>query len=91
MSHFNNHSITLLNALCTQHDFRLMQVFPGSTAGKESACSAEDLGLISEFGRSSGEGNGNPLQYSCLGNSMNRGAGELQPMGLQKSQTRLND
>ena len=84
MSHFNNHSITLLNALCTQHDFRLMQVFPGSTAGKESACSAEDLGLISEFGRSSGEGNGNPLQYSCLGNPMDRGAWRATVHGVAK-------
>ena len=41
--------------------------------GKESACSAEDLGLIPGSGRSSGERNGYPLQYSCLGNSMDRG------------------
>ena len=40
--------------------------FPGSWVGKESACSAEDLGSIPESGRSPGEGNGKPLQYSCL-------------------------
>ena len=40
---------------------------------KESACNAGDLGSIPWWGRSPGEGNGNPLQYSCLGNSMNRG------------------
>ena len=40
---------------------------------KESACIAGDLGLIPGWGRSPGEGNGNPLQYSWLGNSMNRG------------------
>ena len=42
--------------------------------GKESACNAEDLSSIPGSGRSSGEGNGNPLQYSCLGNPMDRGA-----------------
>ena len=42
--------------------------------GKESACIAGDLGLIPGLGRSPGEGNGNPLQYSCLENPMDRGA-----------------
>ena len=45
--------------------------FPG---GKESAYNAGDTGSISGWGRSSGEGNSNPLQYSCLENSMDRGA-----------------
>ena len=40
--------------------------FPGSSAGKESACNAGDLGYIPGLGRSPGEGHGNPLQYSCL-------------------------
>ena len=44
--------------------------FPGGSAGKDSACNAGDLGLIPGLGRSPGEGNGNPLQYSCLENSM---------------------
>ena len=44
--------------------------FPGDSAGKESACNAEDLGLIPGLGRSPGEGKGNPLQYSGLENSM---------------------
>ena len=48
--------------------------FPHSSVGKESACSAGDLGLIPGSGRSPGEGNGNPLQYSCLENPMDRGA-----------------
>ena len=48
--------------------------FPGSSAGKESACSARDLGLICELGRSPGEGNGDPFQYPCLENLMDRGA-----------------
>ena len=51
--------------------------------GKESACNAGDLGLISGLGRSPGEGHGNPLQYSGLENSMGRGAGGLQSMGSQ--------
>ena len=42
------------------------------------------VGLIPESGRSPGEGNGNPLQYSCLGNSMDRGPGGLQSMELQR-------
>ena len=48
--------------------------FPGGSAGKESACTAGDPGLIPGWGRSLGEGNGYPLQYSCLKNSMDRGA-----------------
>ena len=48
--------------------------FPGSSDGKVSACNAGDPGSIPGSGRSPGEGNGNPLQYSCLGNSMDKGA-----------------
>ena len=47
--------------------------FPGGLAGKESACKAGDPGSIPALGRSPGEGNGNPLQYSCLENLMDRG------------------
>ena len=57
--------------------------FPGGSAGKESACSTGDLGLISVLGRSLGERNGNPLQYSCLENSMDEPGG-LQSMGSQR-------
>ena len=46
---------------------------PYSSDGKESACNAGDLGLIPGLGRPSGEGNGNPLQYSCLESPMDRG------------------
>ena len=60
--------------------------FPGGSDGKESACDAEDPGLIPEFGRSHGEGNGNTLQYSCLENPMDRGV-----HGVSKSQTQLSD
>ena len=45
----------------------------GSGQGKESICNAEDSDSKPGLGRSPGEGNGNPLQYSCLGNSMDRG------------------
>ena len=48
--------------------------FPGGSDGEESTCSAGDTSSIPKSGRSSGEGNGNPLQYSCLENSMDRGA-----------------
>ena len=49
---------------------KLWEGFPGSSDGKASACSAGDPGSIPGLGRSLGEGNGNPLQYSCLENSM---------------------
>ena len=48
--------------------FHLYRGFPGSSAGKESACNAGDPGLIPGSGRSPGEVHGNPLQYSCLEN-----------------------
>ena len=48
--------------------------FPGGSDGKESACNVEDLGSVPGLRRSPGVGNGNPLQYSCLGNPMDRGA-----------------
>ena len=48
--------------------------FPGGSDGKESACNAGNLGLIPGSGRFPGEGNGYPIQYSCLENSVGRGA-----------------
>ena len=48
--------------------------FPGGSDDKASACNAGDLGLIPGWGRSPGEGNGNPLEYYCLENPMDRGA-----------------
>ena len=51
---------------------------------EESVCNAGDLGSIAGLGRSPGEGNGNPFQYSCLENSMGRGAWRLQSMDLQR-------
>ena len=58
--------------------------FPGGSDGKASACNARDLGLIPGLGRSPGEGNGNPLQYSCLENPMVGDPGRLQSMGSQR-------
>ena len=63
--------------------------FPGDSDGKESACNAGDLGSIPGAGRSPGERNGNPLQYSCLENSMDREAWWATVHGVAKSQTRL--
>ena len=60
--------------------------FPGGSDGKESACNAEDLGLIPGSGRSPGEGNGDPLQYSGLENSLDHII-----HGVTKSHTRLSD
>ena len=60
---------------------------PGGSSGKESACNAGDADSVSGWGRFSGEGNGNPLQYSCLENSMDRGAQWATVHGVTKSQT----
>ena len=68
--------------------------FSDSSAGKEYACSVGDTGnagLIPGSGRSPGEGNGNPLQYSCLGNPMDIGACLATVHGVAKRQTRLSD
>ena len=51
--------------------------FPGSSVGKDSTCNAGDPGSIPGWGRSPGEGSGNPLQYSCLENPMDRGAWQV--------------
>ena len=61
--------------------------FPGGSDDKESTCNAGDWGLIPGSGRSPGEGNGNPLQYSCLGNPMDRGAWRVTVHGVTKSRT----
>ena len=58
--------------------------FAGGSVGKESACSAGDLGLIPGSGRSPGEGNGNPLQYACLENPMDRGVWQATVHGVTR-------
>ena len=58
--------------------------FPGGSDSKESACNAGDLGSIPGLGRSPGEGNGNPLQYYCLENPMDRGTWQaISPWGCR--------
>ena len=73
--------------------FSAISGFPGGSAGKEPACNAGDtidMGSIPGLGRSPGEGNGNPLQYSCLGNLMDRGAWRATFHGVEKSQIQLS-
>ena len=65
--------------------------FPGGSESKESTCNEGDLGSIPGLGRSPGEGNGNPLQYSCLENSMDRGAWWAPVLGVAKSRPCLSD
>ena len=69
----------------------ISECFPGSSAGKESACNAGDLGSIPGLGSSPGKGNGNLLQYSCLGNPMDREAWQPTVHGVAKSWTQLSD
>ena len=57
---------------------------PGGSDGKESTYNAGDSGSIPGLGRSPGEGNGNPPQYSCLGNPIDRGAWGLQSLGSKE-------
>ena len=64
----------------------LSRGFPGGSDGKQSACNAGDPGSIPGSGKSPGEGNGNSLQYSCLVNSMDRGAWWTMVHGVTKSQ-----
>ena len=61
--------------------------FPGGSDGKESACNAGDLGSIPGSARSPGEGNGNPLQDSCLENSTDRGSWSVTVHGVTKSRS----
>ena len=70
---------------------KICEAFLGGSDDKESAYNAGDLGLISGLGRSPGEGNDNPLQHSCLGNPMDRGAWGSTVHGVAKSQIQLTD
>ena len=69
----------------------ILQDFPGGSDSKVSAYNVGDLGSIPRSGRSSGEGNGNPLQYSCLENPVDGGALWATIQGVTKSRTRLSD
>ena len=76
------HTALHVNGLLDSHECQSFLKIPGDTDGKESACNAGDLGSISRARRSPGEGNGYPLQYSCLENPMDRGV--WWPMGSQR-------
>ena len=65
--------------------------FPGGSDGQETACNAGDLGSIPGSGRSTGEENGHPLQYSCLENSMDRGVWLATIHGFAKSRAQLSN
>ena len=65
--------------------------FPGTSHGKESACNAGDPGSIPGQGRFPGEGNGNPHQYSCLENSMDRGVQQAIVHGVAKSRIQVSN
>ena len=65
--------------------------FPGGSDGKESTCNVGDPGSIPGLGRSHGEGNGNPLQYYWLENSMDRGVWQATAHRVTESQTQLTD
>ena len=68
--------------------------FPEGSSGEESACSARDrgdAGLIAGWGESPGGGHGNPLQYSCLENPVDRGAWQATVHRVAKSQTQLSN
>ena len=69
----------------------IIRGFPGGSDGKASACKVGDQGSIPRSGRSPGVGDGNPLQYSCLGNPTDRGAWWASVHGAAKSRTRLSD
>ena len=71
--------------------FTPIKGFPGGSEGKESSCNAGDPGLIPGLGRYPGEGNGCPLQYSCLENPMDSGALWATVHGITKSWTQLSD
>ena len=73
-SQLSERLLFLFVSACPLSSFSFLQGFPCGSSGKESACNAGDLGSIPALGRSPGEGNGNPLQYSCLENPIDRGA-----------------
>ena len=84
--------LTNLDSILKSRDITLPAGgFHGGSNGKASACNVGDPGLIPGSGRSPGEGNGNPLQYSCLKNFMDREACRATVHGVTKSQTRLSN
>ena len=85
---YNNYYLILAKSTVR---VQIWTVVSGSSDGREFACNARDLSSVPGSGRSSGEGNGKPLQYSCLENSMDRGAWWTAIHGVTKSWTLLSD
>ena len=83
--------ICICSWVCIKYIVCIQEGFPDSSVGKESACNAGDPGSIPGLGRSLEEGNGNLLQYSCLENSMDRGAWQTAVHGVTKSWTLLSN
>ena len=81
-------NIAVLSVIST---WSLFTGLPRWHSGKESPCNAGDAGSTPGSGRASGGGNGNPLQYSCLENPVDRGAYQATIHGVAKSQTHLSD
>ena len=88
----------MLNKHCGNHFtvytyiyYIIILELPCSSNGKELACNTGNLGSNPGSGRSSGEGNGNPLQYSCLENIIERAAWQATVCGVAKSRTQLNE
>ena len=79
--------VLVLVILCISHTYTCIWGFPGGSDSKACTCSIGDLGLIPGLGRSPEEGNGYSLQYSCLENSVDRGAWWTIVHGVTKSQT----
>ena len=91
LSMLNNELLNLYHAYLV-HLIKFFKVLcgrPSSSVGKESAYNVGDWGLFPGSRRSPGEGNGNPLQYSCLEKSMDRGAWQDTVHGITKSRTQL--
>ena len=80
----------LLTSVLISHTRKVM-VFPQSSIGKESACNAGDPGSVPRLGRFPGVGHGNPLQYSCLENSMDRGGWWATVHGVTKSLAQMSE
>ena len=79
-------ALSLLDECTTLRAHLPLMGFIGGSDGKESACNVRDLGSIPGSGRFPGEGNGKPLQYSCLRNAMDRGIWWVIDHGIPKSQ-----
>ena len=89
--HSENTSAIYILLLWIPSSYGIIRGFPGSSEVKVSACNVGDPGSIPGSGRSPGEGNGNPLQYSCLENPMDRGTWWATVHGVAESRARLSD